>query len=161
MPPARKVMVRLEAGQREVLTRIVKGGKHPVAMVRRAHILLKADADGSDGWPDARIAQALCTTPMMVRRIRHQCVGEGQDARLHRKRPTVRQYRILDGPQEAKLVVIACPSPPRGRARWTMKRMADRLVELEVVALIDPATPSGVCRTLKKTRSSRRSSSRG
>ena len=95
---------------------------------------------------------------MTVQRVRQQFAAEGLDATLHRKRPTGRQYRKLDGAQEARLVAIACSEPPAGRARWTMRLLADKLVELEVVASIDPAT---VCRTLQKTRSSRGSGSSG
>ena len=69
-----------------------------------------------------------------------------------RKKPAGRQYRKLDGRQEAQLVALACSEPPAGHARWTMALLAGRLVELEVVASIDPAT---VCRTLQKTSSSR------
>ncbi len=153
-----KVVVRLDEVQRAALRKIVRSGRHPAALLRRAHILLKTDADGPDGWSDDRIAEALCTTRMTVRRVRHQFVDQGLDRALHRKRPTGRQYRKLDGQQEAKLVAIACSPPPEGRAKWTMRLMADRLVELEVVESIDPAT---VCRTLKKTRSSRGSNSSG
>jgi transposase len=95
---------------------------------------------------------------MTVQRVRHQFAADGLDATLHRKKPTGRQYRKLDGAQEARLVQIACSEPPAGRVRWTMRLLADRLVELEVVAAIDPAT---VCRTLQKTTSSRGSSSNG
>jgi transposase len=140
------------------LRRIVRTGTHPAALQRRTHILLKTDAVGSDAWPDERIAEALDTTRMTVRRVRQQFVAEGLNATLHRKRPTGRQYRKLDGKQEAQLVAIACSQAPEGRARWTMKLLADRLVELEVVESIDPAT---VCRTLKKTRSNLGSSSSG
>jgi transposase len=147
-----KVVIRLTGDQREALRRIVQTGMHPAAMRRRAHILLKSDTAGPDAWPDEQIAEALDTTRNTVRRVRQQFVAEGLDATLHRKKPTGRQYRKLDGKQEAQLVAIACSTPPEGRARWTMKLMADRLVELEVVDSIDPAT---VCRTLKKTRSSR------
>ena len=158
MALADKVVVRLDDGQREALRRIVHTGRHPARLLRRAHILLKTDANGPDGWADDRIAEALDTTRMTVRRVRQQFVAEGLDAALHRKRPTGRQYRKLDGEQEARLIAIACSPPPEGRSRWTMKLMADRLVELEVVESIDPAT---VCRTLQKTSSSRGSSSSG
>lgn len=150
MAPVHKITAELTAPQRQALRRIVRTGTHPAALLRRAHILLKADAGGPDAWTDERIAQALDTTRMTVMRVRQQFVAQGLDATLHRKRPTGRQYRKLDGNQEAKLVAIACSPAPEGRARWTMKLMADRLVELEVVESIDPAT---VCRTLQKTRS--------
>jgi hypothetical protein len=95
---------------------------------------------------------------MAVRRVRQQFAAEGLDAALHRKRPTGRQYRKLDGRQEAQLIAVACSPAPEGRSRWTMSLLAGRLVELKVVKSIDPAT---VWRTLKKTTSSRGSSSSG
>jgi transposase len=153
-----KVVVRLTAEQRDTLTRLVRTGTHPSAMLRRAQVLLKADADGPDGWSDARIGKTLDCSFMTVRRVRQQFAAEGLDATLHRKRPTGRQYRKLDGKQEAQLIAIACSPAPAGRARWTTKLLAERLVELDVVGSIDPAT---VCRTLQKTRSSPGSSSSG
>ncbi len=151
-----KVVVRLTPPQRESLEALVHTGTRPAALRRRAHILLKADADGPDPWTDERIAEALDTTRMTVMRVRHQFTAEGLT--LHRKRPTGRQYRKLDGRQEAQLVAVACSPAPAGRARWTMKLLAGRLVEMEVVESIDPAT---VWRTLKKTASSPGSSSSG
>jgi transposase len=153
-----KLSVRLTSEQRASLTRLVRTGTHPAAMLRRAQILLKADSDGPDGWSDTRIGKALGCSFMTVRRVRQQFVADGLDATLHRKPPTGRQYRKLDGKQEAQLVAIACSPAPAGRARWTMNMLARRLVELEVVGSIDPAT---VCRTLQKTRSSLGSSSSG
>ncbi len=147
-----KVVVRLTASQRHALRRIVRTGRHPAALRRRAQILLKTDADGPDAWTDERIAEALDTTRMTVSRVRQQFVAEGLDATMHRKRPTGRQYRKLDGQQEAQLIALACSPAPEGRARWTMTLLADRLVEMEVVDSIDPAT---VWRTMKKTRSNR------
>lgn len=151
MAPSHKIVVRLTSSQRGALRRVVRAGTHPAALHRRAHILLKSDADGPDAWPDERIAEALDTTRMTVSRVRQQFVAEGLDATMHRKRPTSRQYRKLDGRQEAQLIAVACSAAPQGRARWTMALLADRLVEMKVVDSIDPAT---VWRTLKKTRSS-------
>jgi transposase len=153
-----KVEVRLSKDQRQVLSKLVRTGTHQAAQVRRAQILLKADADGPDVWSDKRIGKTLGCSFMTVRRVRQQLVTEGLDATLHRKRPTGRQYRKLDGKQEAQLIAVACSAAPAGRARWTMTLLADRLVELKVVESIDPAT---VWRTLKKTRSSHGSSSSG
>ena len=158
MPPATKIAVTLSAADREALERFARTGDRPAAMAARARILLKADAAGPDAWPDEKIAEALDVSRMTVQRVRQQFAREGLDATLHRKKPTGRQYRKLDGAQEARLVAIACSEPPAGRARWTMRLLADRLVELEVVASIDPAT---VCRTLQKTTSSRGSSNSG
>ena len=158
MPPPTKIAVTLTAADREALERFAHTGERSAAMATRARILLKADAAGPDSWPDERIAEALDVSRMTVQRVRRQFAREGLDATLHRKKPTGRQYRKLDGAQEARLVAIACSEPPAGRARWTMRLLADRLVELEVVASIDPAT---VCRTLQKTASSRGSRSSG
>lgn len=158
MSMADKVVVHLTADQREALDAFIRTGKRPAALIRRAHILLKADTGGPDAWTDERIAEAFGTTRMTVRRVRHQFVAEGLEATLHRKRPTGRQYRKLDGKQEAQLIALACSKAPEGRAKWTMALLANRLVEMQVVASIDPAT---VCRTLKKTTSSRGSSSSG
>ena len=158
MPPATKIAVTLTAEQREALERFARTGERPAAMATRARILLKADASGPDAWPDERIAEALEVSRVTVQRVRQQFAAEGLDATLHRKKPTGRQYRKLDGAQEARLVALACSEPPAGRVRWTMRLLADRLVEREVVASIDPAT---VCRTLRKTRSSRGSSGSG
>lgn len=158
MAISEKVPVRLNEEQRRILHRITKTGTHPSAMLRRAQILLKSDVDGSDRWSDKRIGKTLGCSFMTVRRVRQQFALEGLDATLHRKRPTGRQYRKLDGKQEAQLVAIACSAAPAGRARWTMSLLSERLVEMKVVDSIDPAT---VWRTLKKTRSSRGSSSSG
>jgi transposase len=153
-----KVSVRLNDEQRRALQRITKTGTHSSATVRRAQILLKSDVDGPDQWTDTRIGKTLGCSFMTARRVRQQFVAEGLDATLHRKRPTGRQYRKLDGKQEAQLVAIACSPAPAGRSRWTMTLLSQRLVEMKVVESIDPAT---VWRTLKKTRSSRGSSNSG
>jgi transposase len=158
MSLAKKVIVRLTTEQREALGKLVRTGAHPAVLRRRAQILLKTDSDGPDHWPDERIAEALEISRMTVMRVRQQFGAEGLDATLQRKRPTGRQYRKLDGKQEAQLVALTCSAAPEGRARWTMVLLADKLVEMKVVDSIDPAT---VWRTLKKTTSSPGSSSSG
>ena len=150
--PASKIEVHLSAEQRAALERLVRTGTHPAHARRRAAILLRADADGPDNWTDDRIAQALGINRNTVWRVRAQFVAEGLDATLHKKKAAGRQYRKLDGVQEARLIALACCRPPQGQARWTMKRLADQLIELQVVAAIDPST---VWRTLQKTSSSR------
>src|SRR3954453_7890515 len=158
MVPASKVIVSLTEEQRQALGRLVRTGTHPGAMRRRAQILLKADADGPDPWTDEEIDRHLETSRRTVQRVRQQFAAEGLDATLHRKKPTGRQYRKLDGGQEARLVALVCSKSPDGPPRGTMKLLAEKLVELEVVESIDPAT---VWRTLQKTTSSRGSSSSG
>ena len=152
MVPKTKIEVRLTDDRRETLERLVRTGSHPAAMRRRAGILPLGDADGPDAWSDDDIAERLETSRTTVRRVRRQFAAEGFDATLHRRKPTGRQYRKPDGKQEAQLVVSACSQAPPGHARWTMVLSADRLVELNVVESIDPAT---VWRTLEKTGSSR------
>ncbi len=158
MTPATKVVIRLNQEQRRALQTLVRTGTHKAHARTRAQILLRADADGPDAWPDERIAEALGLCRMTISRVRQQFAAEGLNATLHKKRVAGRQYRKLDGAQEARLIALTCSPPPEGQARWTMKLLADKLVELEVVESIDPAT---VWRTLKKTTSSRGSPSSG
>jgi len=147
-----KVVVRLTAEERRELESLVNKGKHAAATLTRARILLKADVASDDGWPDEQIADALECGVSTVARVRQRFVRQGLHAALSRKRPEGRLYRKLDGKAEARLVALACSQAPEGRTRWTLKLLADKLVELELVESIDPAT---VYRTLKKTRSSR------
>jgi transposase len=158
MIPASKVVIRLTEEQRQTLRALVRTGTQAAHARTRAQILLRADADGPDAWPDERVAAALGVCRMTVARVRQQFAAEGLDATLHKRRAADRQYRKLDGAQEARLIALACSPAPDGRARWTMQLLADKLVELEVVESIDPAT---VWRTLKKTTSSPGSSSSG
>jgi len=146
-----KFVVRLDAEQRDWLERLAATGTRSAATITRARILLKADA-ARDGWADDRIAEALDASAATVARVRKKFVERGPEAAVHRQRPVGRQYRKLDGSAEARLVALACGAPPEGRGRWTLKLLADKLVELEVVESIDPAT---VQRALKKTTSSR------
>lgn len=158
MPPASKVVVRLTDEQRDALEQLLRTGSCSAAMRRRAEVLLLTDAGGPDALPDEEVAEQLGTSRMTVQRVRHQFAAEGLDATLHRKKPTGRQYRKLDGAQDAQLVAIACSKAPEGQARWTMELLAERLVELKVVDAISPAT---ICRTLQKMNSSRGSSGSG
>ncbi len=145
-----KSVVRLTAADRRELERMARSGRHPARTLVHARILLKADAaKGSPGWDDAAIAEALDCGTRTVARVRKAYAEGGLGRALHRKKPTGRQYRKLDGDQEARLVAIACSAPPAGKARWTLKMLADRLVELEVVDAVSDET---VRRTLKKTR---------
>jgi transposase len=145
-----KWIVRLTAVERTDLQRLVDEGKRAGSLLKRAWILLKADAEGP-GWKDPQIAEAYGASLSTIHRIRQAFVEEGLDAALYRKKPTGRQYRKLDGAQEARLLALACSQPPTGRKRWTLQMLADRLVELKVVDTI-----SGECvrTTLKKTNSS-------
>ena len=144
-----KYTVRLTADDRRELDRMARSGKHPARTSVHARILLKADTAGGPGWDDAAIAGALDCGTRTVARVRKKYAEGGLGSALHRKKPTGRQYRKLDGRQEARLVAIACSAPPAGKARWTLKMLADRLVEL---AVVDAVSDETVRRTLKKTR---------
>ena len=125
-----KFIVRLTPEQRQELEKLVATGRRSAATITRVRILLKADADDDDGWADDRIAEALDTSASTVARVRKKFVRQGLQAAIGRQRPTGRQYRKLDGAQEARLAAVACSPPPEGQARWTMKLLADKLVEL-------------------------------
>ena len=144
-----KYRVQLSSEEREALTRLTTTGRGAVAKLLRARILLKADeSEEGDAWTDEAIAGAFDVSLKTIARVRQALVEQGLEDALKRKTPSGRQYRKLDGKQEAHLVALACSSPPEGRCRWTLKLLADKLVALEVVDSIDPAT---VHRTLKKT----------
>lgn len=154
-----KYVVRLQPEERQHLRDLVRTGRRPAAALTHARILLQADAgDAGPGRDDAAVAAATESSPSTVSRVRQAFVERGLGAALDRKKPTGRQYRKLDGAQEAKLVAIACSRPPAGHSRWTLQLLADRLVELEV---IDAISPECVRTTLKKTRCSRGARSSG
>jgi len=144
-------VVRLGAAERARLERFLAAGSAPARALAHARILLKADA-GPDGpaWTDVRIAEAVAVSPATVARVRKRWAGGGLEDSLHR-RPTGPRPRKLDGAQEARLVALACAAPPAGHARWTLRLLAGRLVELEVV---DGIAPNTVRAALKKTTSS-------
>jgi transposase len=150
----KKYLVTLTDEERRSLRQLTSAGKASALKLARARILLKADqAEGGPAWPDERIAQALDVGLSTIARVRQRFVEQGVDAALSRKeqqRPS--RPRKLDGRAEARLIAIACSAPPDGRAEWTMRLLADRLVELEVVAAVSDKT---VRRVLKKTNSSR------
>jgi transposase len=151
--PHKKYLVTLTPEERDWLTGLVSAGKRSALTITRARILLKADqADEGPAWEDQDIAQALDCSVRTVERVRQRFVERGPDQALGRKpqdRPS--RERKFDGAAEARLIALACSAPPEGRARWTMKLLADRLVELEV---FDSVSDETVRRVLKKTSSS-------
>ncbi len=154
-----KFVVRLDESERGRLQAMVDQGKGSKTIRNRALILLKAD-EGEYGtaWADTKIAEAFDVGVRTVERTRRLLVVEGFEAVLARKPSPNRQYRKLDGVQEAELVKLACSKPPRGRARWTLQLLADGLVERKVVGAIGR---EAVRTTLQKTTSSRGSGSSG
>ena len=147
--PNKRYVVRLEAGERGGLHRLVSVGKGAARKLTRARILLQADqSDDGPGWTDERIAEGLGVSVRTIESVRRQLVEEGLEATLERRRPRREYERRLDGAKEAKLVAACCSKPPDGRKRWTLRLLADRLVELRVVDSISHET---VRRTLQKT----------
>jgi hypothetical protein len=154
----KKYIVRLTCEERQELEALVSRGKTAAHKIRRANILLSADADGP-AWTDKQIAEALSCNVHTAENVRRRCVLEGLQAALERRkqvRPS--RQRKLDGEGEARLIALACSPPPEGRDRWTLQLLADELVQLEVVDSISPQT---VQCTLKKTSSSRTANSAG
>ena len=156
----KKYVVRLSAAERERLSAFISSGKRSAQLVTKARILLKADvSDAGEGWSDSQIAAALDTSIANVERTRRQLVEESIEAVLVRKyNPSCAPRRIFDGAAEAKLIALACGPAPEGYARWTLSLLEQKVVELNIV---EKASDNTIGRTLKKTRSSRISSSNG
>jgi transposase len=142
--------VTLTAEEREQLRQLLARGKVDVRKLKHAQILFKADeAEGSPGWSDTRIAEALDVGLATVERVRRRFIEEGFEAALSPYRGPNRVYTTkLDGEQEAHLIALACSQPPDGRARWTLRLLAERMVELKYVETL---SYESVRQTLKKT----------
>jgi transposase len=148
----KRYRVKLTAGERAQLGELLSKGKAAARTLTHARILLKAD-EGLDGprLTDEEIAEALEVNRSTVERVRIRCVEEGFEAAL-RPRPSRQVHpRKLDGVQEAHLVTLACSPAPKGHGRWSLRLLANKLVELEIVNDISHET---VRQTLKKTNSS-------
>ena len=150
----KKYVVRLSPEERERLETLLRGGKHPAQRLTKARILPKADAgEAGEAWSDSQIAKALNTSLATIARTRQQLVEEGFEAVLTRKHsPNSARKRIFDGAAEAKLIALTLSAPPKGRARWTLSLLEDKVVELNIVA---KASDNTIGRTLKKTFSGR------
>jgi transposase len=146
---AKRYRVTLTEPERQELRQLISRGKADARKLAHARILLQADeAEGGPRRTDEQIASALDASTRTVERVRERFVEQGLDAALL-PRPSKRVYaRKLDGRQEAKLVALACSEPPAGKARWTLRLLADEMVELEVVESLSHET---VRQTLKKT----------
>lgn len=143
-----KYIVRLTEQERNILETMVKKGKTQAYKIKHANVLLAVDADGP-AWKDAECTEAFGCCLNTVHNIRKRFVIKGLDAALVRKKQTTLSRQcILDGEAQAQLTSIACSKPPKGRCKWTMQLLADKLVELEAVEAISEHT---VRRALKKT----------
>ncbi len=143
----KKYIVRLDDQERQELHAVIRKLSGTSQKVRRAQILLKADADGL-GWTDARIAEAFSCRTKTVENIRQRLVENGfretLDGKKRQKPPT---EKVLDGEQEAKIIATRLGPPPKGYANWSLRLLARKVVELEIVDAVSSAT---LCRMLKK-----------
>lgn len=145
----KKYIVRLTDEERAHLESVIKKLKGTSQKVRRAQVLLKADADGPN-WTDKMIAEAFGCRIKTVENIRQRLVTDGFEAALERKkRATPPVAKKLDGKQEAKLIALRLGDPPPGFANWSLRLLAERVVELGIV---DSVSHETVRQTLKKTR---------
>ncbi len=154
MMSRKKYVVELSSAEHEQLQALIGKGKSAAKTILKARILLKADQGPlGEGWGDRRIYQALESNASMVARVRRQLVEEGLAAVLSRKQrahPPVTP--IFDGEAQARLIALACSKPPEGHARWSIRLLAGKVVELEIV---ERAHFNTVGRALKKTLSNR------
>jgi len=145
----KKYIVTLTEVERQMLQAMLSRGKAAARKLMHARILLKADVSaGRPTLSDDAIAEGLEAGRTTVERVRKAFVEEGLEASLERRKPRRHYERRLDGDAEAHLIALACQKPPEGRSRWTLKLLADRMVQLEYVETVSDQT---VRRTLKKT----------
>lgn len=143
----KKYIVRLSQEERNTLEEVVKKLKGSSEKVRRAQILLKADVNGPN-WTDQKIAEAFSCSTRRVEMIRERLVMEGFEAALNRKRrESAPRTKLLNGKQEAQLLAMRLGSPPKGYGSWSLRLLAERMIELEITESISHET---VRRTLKK-----------
>ena len=156
----KKYVVRLSAEERAQLDELIRKGKRSAQLLTKARILLKADvSELGEGWSDSRIAAALDTSIATIERTRRQLVEEGFEAVLRRKyNPNSARPRIFDGAAEAKLIALTLSPAPEGFARWSLRLLEEKVVELHIV---ERASDNTIGRTLKKTFSNPTSSSNG
>jgi transposase len=141
----KKYKVTLTEQEREELRQLIGKGKGAARKLLHARILLKADSQQE--WSDQAISQALEVSISTIERVRERFVEEGLNAALERKAPKRVYQRKLNGEQEAHLVALMCSQPPEDRGRWTLKLLAQKMVELEYVESVAPET---IRQTLKK-----------
>lgn len=144
----KKYIVRLTDEERETLHGVMKKRKGSSQQVRRAHILLKADANGPN-WTDAKIAEAFLCRTQTGENIRQRLVTAGFEIALHGEKPqTPPRQKRLDGEQEAKVIALRLGQPPQGFANWSLRLLAEQVVEL---AIVDTVSHETLRKTLKKT----------
>jgi hypothetical protein len=156
----KKYVVRLSADEPTQLDELIRKGKRSAQLLTKARILLKADvSELGEGWSDSRIAAALDTSIATIERTRRQLLEEWFEAVLRRKyNPKSARPRIFDGAAEAKLIALTLSSAPEGFARWSLRLLEEKVVELHIV---ERASDNTIGRTPKKTFSNRIAGSNG
>lgn len=142
-----KHIVRLTNDERENLLLLISKGKSAAKKLSHARILLAADENSGERRTNEAIAEFLHVSKKTVQRVCKECVENGLESALERKRHARYKPRKLQGEEEAKLIALCCSTPPEGRGRWTLKLLSDKLVSLEIV---DSICPDTVRTTLKK-----------
>lgn len=145
----KKYIIRLTDDERKKLKKMITSGRGPARLFTRARILLKADqSEGLPGWSNEKISEALDVTVQTIERIRKQLVDEGFDAVLSRRQYKQKVSRKkIDGEVEARLIPLSCSEPPAGRARWTLRLLTDKIVEL---GYLESISHEAIRHTLKK-----------
>src|SRR5919112_1783828 len=145
----KKYPVILTETERDDLKGLIASGTAPARKLTHARILLKADqSPEGPGWVDDAVADAVEVSQPTVSRVRKQYFEDGLQAALNRRPPNREYHRKLDGEQEARLLALACSEPPEGQARWSLRLLADKMVELEIVE--EGISYQTLRRTLKK-----------
>ena len=145
-----RYVVKLTQDERINLLLLVKTGKASAAKLTHARIILATDENNTDKTPyDTKVSKELHVSSRTVARTRQRFVEEGLESALSRKPHSNTRPRKMDGDQEAHLIALSCSTPPAGRSRWTLKLLANHLIELEIIDSVSSAT---VSRVLKKTR---------
>ena len=154
----KKYIVTLSEEERQFLEQFTTTGRHAAYQINHARILLKADQNqGCGSWSDTAIQQALDISIRTIERVRQRFVEEGLQAAL-KQRPGAGRKRQIQGEQEAQLIALRCSAPPEGKGRWTLRLLADQMVEL---GHLESTSYETVRQTLKKTNYNRGSKSAG
>lgn len=144
-----KYVVKLSPEERKSLFKLIDEGKGGKEKLNRARILLKADiGELGEGWTDSDIAEALYVGLSTVERTRRSLVEEGLESTISRQCSSVPKKRIINGDEEAYLIALACSTPPEGHSSWTLRMLADRMIELKYVETVSHET---IREALKKT----------
>jgi transposase len=146
--PKKKYIVSLTEPERKFLEQLTKKGKTAAYQMNHARILLKADINQGGGWTDNKISESLNIGHATIERVRQRFVEEGIESALNRREQKNRRPKIIDGEKEAYLIAIACGETPTGKGNWTIRMLADKMVELNYVEQVSTET---IRQTLKKT----------